>query len=150
MPRDFFMRFILISAFLIMYSWLMAQEETTINHYQKKWETDSIHQPVSSCGTLEIYSSSFPILPALNGMITVKKLVWQNTRGYSYRLTFTNHMVKEVIIEGKGKKKLAMLSAYRDRLTSEGQKGSCHFTVELEQLGRRSRLKCMVCATLGS
>ena len=78
------------------------------------------------------------------------KLVWQNTRGYSYRLTFTNHMVKEVIIEGKGKKKQVMLSAYREQLTSEVQKGSCYFKVELDQLGRRSRLKCFVYATLGS
>ncbi len=119
----------------------MAQEETTINHYQKKWETDSIHIPCQmwdSRDLLIVFSDS----TCTNGIITVKKLVWQNTRGYSYRLTFTNHMVKEVIIEGKGKRKLAILSAYRDRLTSEGQKGSCHFTLELEQFGRKSRLKC--------
>lgn len=149
MPRDFFMRFFLISVFLIMNSWLMAQEETTINHYQKKWETDSIHRPCEIWDSRDLLIV-FPDSSCTNGIITVKKLVWQNTRGYSYRLTFTNHMVKEVIIEGKGKKKQVMLSAYREQLTSEVQKGSCYFKVELDQLGRRSRLKCVVYATLGS
>lgn len=128
---------------MILFIYSNAQEETTITHYQRNWQTDTIHVPCQAWDSRDLLIV-FPDSTCTNGTVSVKKLKWINKRGYGYQLTFAQHVVTQVTITSSRKKQKKQLTAYRDNLANKLQNGVCEYTATLQTKGRRSQLKLSI------
>lgn len=94
---------------LIFFSLLAsAQQEASIQHYQRTWDTDTIHMPCEKWG-LKGLNITIPDSLYSSGNITVKKMRYQGVKGFGYSVEIKNGKVSKVLITAKGRKKVDIL-----------------------------------------
>lgn len=87
-----------------------AQQEASIQHYQRAWAADTIHLPCEKWDTKDLLIN-VPDSLYKSGSITVKKMRYNGVKGFGYNVEIKNGKVYKVVISGKGKERQEVLLA---------------------------------------
>lgn len=96
------MKFLLLSITLFFAATCIAQGDATITHYQRKWVTDTLQMP---CEAFDAQNLLITVPDSVynQGVITIKKLQYKDTKKLYCSITLTDGKIKKLELAGKGK-----------------------------------------------
>lgn len=117
----------------------LAQQEASIQHYQRFLTIDSVPLPYTafdkSSLTLTIPDSLYS-----GGNVAVKKCTWNGEKGFRLQLSFSNNVVQEVSLTAKGRKRVALLNELEAKVNTYNMDAGQVVDIEKVKQGKRISL----------
>ena len=123
-----------------------AQQEASLNHYQRFLVIDSMPLPFSDFdkGNLSI---AVPDSLYSAGNVAVKKCNWNGVKGFGLQLSFSDNTVRTVHITAKGAKRIEQLEELKTRLEAYILTSGRAIDVEIIKRRKKASLTLSITST---